>query len=110
MDKLADQDEMVRIVYNSSHGGFGISDKASERYWEIKGQPKPNNWWDCDIKRDDPILLQVIDEIGIEAASGQWSDLAITELPRGTKYIVHEYDGLEEIWTDDNMYWSVAGE
>ena len=107
MDK---QVEMVRIVYNAEHGGFGLSEKAQKRIWEIRGQPMPENWWDSDIHREDPALLQVIDEMGLDEVSGHHAELAITELPRGTKYIVHEYDGMEEIWTMDNMFWNIAGE
>ena len=104
MDK---QEDMVRIVYNACYGGFGLKHKAEDRYWEIKGQPKPEHWYDYQLNREDPIILQIIDEKGIDFVH---PDLAIAELPRGTKYFIHEYDGLEEIWTDDNMYWSVAGE
>jgi hypothetical protein len=40
--------DMVRIVYNTCYGGYGLSDKAIKRYWEIKGEPEPEDW----TKRD----------------------------------------------------------
>ena len=73
MDK---QVEMVRIVYNAGYGGFGLKHKAEDRYWEIKGQPKPQHWYDTDICRHDPALLQVIDEMGLEAATADFAELA----------------------------------
>ena len=41
MDK---KEDMVRVVYNATYGGFGISQEAEDLYWEIKGQPKPKYW------------------------------------------------------------------
>jgi hypothetical protein len=103
--------DMVRIVYNTDWGGYGLSDKAIKRYWEIKGEPEPEDWTKReDFKRHDPILLQVIDEIGLDAASGNWAELAITELPRGTKYYIKEYDGYECVVTPKDIKWSIAGE
>jgi len=104
--------DMVRIVYNTCYGGYILSDKAIKRYWEIKGEPNPEDWLKRKaFKRHDPILLQVIDEIGLaEAAGGRYTDLAIVELPRGTKYYINEYDGLENVMTEENIKWSIAGE
>ena len=59
MDK---QVEMVRIVYNATYGGFGISQEAEDLYWEIKGQPKPKYWYDYQLNREDPIILQRSEE------------------------------------------------
>ena len=107
MDK---QEDMVRVVYNASYGGFGLKHKAEDRYWEIKGQPKPQHWYDTDLCRHDPALLQVIDEMGLEEVTADYAELAITELPHGTKYFIDEYDGMETVRTIDDIVWSVAGE
>ena len=104
--------DMVRIVYNTCYGGYILSDKAIKRYWEIKGEPNPEDWLKRKVfERHDPILLQVIDEIGLaEAAGSRYAELAIVELPRGTKYYINEYDGLENVMTEENIKWSIAGE
>jgi hypothetical protein len=112
------KNKMVRIVYNACYGGFSLSVKAKERYRALKGESQPANgesqpanWHHYEgLQRHDPILLQVIDEIGLDAASGNWAELAIRELPRGTKYYINEYDGLESVMTPKDIKWSIAGE
>jgi hypothetical protein len=104
--------DMVRVIYNACYGGYCLSEKAIKRYWEIKGEPQPANWWEYhDLQRYDPILLQVIDEIGLaEASESRYAKLAIRELPRGTKYYIKEYDGYECVVTPKDIKWSIAGE
>ena len=100
---------MTKIVYNTCYGGFGLSDKAIKRYWELKGKPVPDDFtqWDFEDNRADPILAQVVEELG-EDADGHFAELAIHELEPGTKYRIHEYDGLETVMSIDDYKWSVA--
>ena len=97
----------TKIVYNACYGGFGLSRKAINRYWEIQGEPCPKNWYDSDMNRTDPILVQVVEELG-KKASGFAADLVIEELPKGTLYRINECDGYESIETADSVDWSVA--
>lgn len=46
--------------------------------------------------RHDPILVQVVEELGDEA-SGACAKLKIIEIPDGVDYIVDEYIGMEHI-------------
>ena len=97
---------MRKIVYNTCFGGASLSDKAIERYAELKGI----TYFSCrDILADrtDPVLIQVIEELG-EEANGNSADLQITELPAGTQYHIHEYDGNERIMTPDDYNWVIA--
>jgi hypothetical protein len=113
---------MTKIVYNACYGGFGLSDKAIQRYSDLAGLgliykgeklnerwelPDGKYWWSSDLSRTDPILIQVIEELGKEADSN-YAKLAIHELPVGTLYRIDEYDGLETIMTQDDYDWSVA--
>lgn len=98
---------MTKIVYNACYGGFGLSEKAINRYWQIKGEPAPNDWYDRDVDRADPILVQVVEELGKEA-NGYCAKLVIDELPSGTLYRIDEYDGLESIMTQSDYKWSIA--
>lgn len=123
---------MTKIVYNGCFGGFGLSTEAVRRYLEIKGisyteetaeytsfrdvrfrigtsvMGDPKYFYDFEIEdRTDPILVQVVEELG-DAASGQFSDLCIRELDPGTKYRLQEYDGSEWIETEEDILWSVA--
>lgn len=49
-----------------------------------------------ELDRSDPILLQVIDELG-EKANGAYAKLAVVEIPDGTDYTIEEYDGNEHV-------------
>ena len=115
---------MTKIVYSACFGGFGLSGEAMRRYAELKGNgwsaSNDNNfsfWYlidetgkrfsDDDFRRDDPILVQVVEELG-ERANTRFSDLRITEIPAGTKYRIDEYDGNESVLTIDDYDWSVA--
>lgn len=49
-----------------------------------------------DLERTDPILVQVVEELG-EEASGRCSALKVVEIPDGIEWEIDEYDGLESI-------------
>jgi len=94
---------VTKIVYNSCYGGFELSKAAVDLYWEFKGEPKPLNW-DYDLlSRDDPILVQVVEEMGPKKASGNAARLRIHELPEGTLYRIDEYDGMENVMTQYDL-------
>jgi len=59
------------------------------------------------IERNDPILAQVVEELGKEV-NGYGSELRIRELETGTKYHIDEYDGAEFVIAHDEMNWSLA--
>jgi len=100
---------MAKIVYNGCFGGFELSDKAVARYWELKGLPVPDAFtrYDLEDDRADPILVQVVEELGGEADT-MFSNLQIRELPEGTLYRIDEYDGMETVMTQDEYTWRVA--
>lgn len=149
-DLTADQKQFLNeiqgvryVVINKQHGGFGLSQKAIQRYLELKGvkyyvednerfgslvgprywlvpkeqqlqEPDAETWHgmtlterqqhnrlyeqqvfcDRDLDRDDPVLVQVIKEMGTDA-SGRHADLKIVEIPADVEWIIEEYDGLE---------------
>ena len=98
---------MTKIVYNTCYGGFGLSKEAIARYWEIRGETKPDDWYVYEVNRADPILVQVVEELGKAAGDG-FAKLAIREVEAGTKYRIDEYDGSESVMTQDEYTWSVA--
>lgn len=49
-----------------------------------------------DISRNDPILIQVIEELG-DAANGDHAELAIVEIPDDVEWEISEYDGSEHV-------------
>jgi hypothetical protein len=74
------QDE--RIAYNKKH---------SEQ-----------TWYDRSVSRHDPILVQVVEELG-EKANGSYAKLAIAEV--SGPYRIDEYDGYETVKQPDGYDW-----
>jgi len=60
-----------------------------------------------DFDRTDPILVQVVEELGSKA-DGSCAELTIETLEKGTLYRINEYDGYESIETNNDITWSVA--
>lgn len=53
-------------------------------------------WYYRDVERHDPVLVQVVEELG-DAASGRHSELRIVDIPDDVEYSIEEYDGKEHI-------------
>jgi hypothetical protein len=51
-------------------------------------------FYDRDVPRDDPLLIETIDELG-ELADGDFARLKIVEVPDDANWYIEEYDGLE---------------
>lgn len=59
---------------------------------------------DRDIKRDDPILIEVIKELK-KKANGICANLKIVKIPDNIEYEISEYDGLETV-EEKHRSWS----
>ena len=53
-------------------------------------------WYEREIERHDPILVEVVQELG-DKANGRCAELDVIEIPDGVDYEVEEYDGKEWI-------------
>jgi hypothetical protein len=86
-----------RVLINTSYGGFNLSKEAKEMYKTFtQNVERPKHWYmDTDIERDDPILLQVVDTLGLKACSGFCSALGIVEIPDDVNWVIQDYDGME---------------
>lgn len=88
----------MRIVINSCHGGFGLSDVAEIRYKEHYNITDPY-WHTHEISRDDPYLIQLIEDMGDEVDT-RFSKLKIVEIPDDVKWHIGEFGGIE--WVAEN--------
>ena len=109
----------MKVVINACYGGFGLSDSAFEKFLDRKGiawEKCINKYNEADhynkghmgehdyflfahymIKdRSDPDLVAVVEEMD-ELANSKYSKLKVVEIPDGTEWTVHEYDGMEWI-------------
>jgi hypothetical protein len=89
--------------------GFYMWIKVPQDEYDKMSIDEQHEVWfhDRDLDRADPILVQVVEELG-EKASGRCARLEIQELPKGTMYRITEYDGFESVETRDAVDWKVA--
>lgn len=53
-------------------------------------------WYDREIDRADPALVQAVEELG-DAAGGSYAELKVVEIPDDVDWMIQEYDGMEHI-------------
>ena len=56
-------------------------------------------WSHYDLERKDPLLIQVVEEMG-KNANNRFSELKVVEIPDDVAWHIQEYDGLE--WVAEN--------
>jgi len=93
-----------KVVINNCYGGFGLSEKAIQRYNEISDRGIIDSWDALELPRHDPVLVQVVEELGDES-NGRNAALRLEEIP-GNRYLIEEYDGAETIFCPE-MNWIV---
>jgi hypothetical protein len=111
-----------KIAINKCFGGFGLSRKAFLRLRELKQEaainepdigdfyndgsgPRKSDFSFCDnIKRDDPLLIQVIKEIG-DRINGKCASIKVVEIPDNVEWEIMEYGGREWI-AEKHETWS----
>ena len=100
---------LTKVVYNSSYGGFSISVEALTRMQELgfTGEASVNSLhnncayiYDC--PRHNPVLVQVVEELGKKANSPS-SDLCIAQV--FGPYRIEAYDGAETVMEPDDYEW-----
>lgn len=58
--------------------------------------PDDVHFFDDDIKRTDPDLIAVVEELG-EEANGDCAELSVIEIPDDVEYDINDYDGIESV-------------
>lgn len=105
----------MKLVVNRCFGGFGLSQKAVELYFQLKGwklisvphgslytdyynekEDDKTYWYAGDLERNDPTLLQVVATLG-EEANGRFADLEIIDIPDDINWEITDYDGMESV-------------
>lgn len=70
---------------------------SNEEEWDDYMKKNPNEdiyWHSRGVERNDPVLVQTVEELG-EEANGDCALLRIVEIPDGVDWVVREYDGSE---------------
>jgi hypothetical protein len=92
-----------RVVINDCYGGFGLSSEAIAMYKEKAGITDPS-FYDREVARDDPYLVEVVRELGVKA-NGAHAHLKVVEIPADVSWHIAEYDGNEWV-AEDHRTWS----
>lgn len=111
----------MKIVINSSFGGFGLTDKELLAYASKKGialYEKESEFSDgkdfytspnfedesffshFDMERTDPCLIEVVEEINYPTS------LKVVEIPDGIDYSIEDYSGGKESIHEVHRSWS----
>lgn len=102
-----------KVVINRCYGGFGLSREAITTY--VKRKYNKNVVFErdivdlldrsyvdgkrfivYDIERDDPVLVEVVEELG-DSANGPFAALGVVEIPADIEWVIDEYDGVEKV-------------
>ena len=103
----------MRLVINSSNGGFQLSKQAEDLYKKYIHEKDPdiifsNDFFTEDdigrkIPRYDPCLIRVVEELR-HSKNSEDSDLKIVRIPDGIKWMIQEYDGYEWVSQAHTIY------
>ncbi len=92
----------MKIVINKCFGGFGLSKEGDTEYLVRSGliidglTSWPSDYSDWDIPRNDPVLVQLIEE-NAELYGDRGTRLVVVEIPYDVDWEISEYDGREHI-------------
>lgn len=111
----------MKVAINKCYGGFVLSNAAHERLialgvphyakWdEIPKNEEPyvvdyngfgedkyaSNFRDY-TKRNHPLLIQAIEELGEDKSSGMFGEIRVIEIPDDIEFEIDDYDGIESI-------------
>lgn len=111
----------MKVVINRCFGGFGLSHDAIMKWSEYSGvklypvidnreyfsdyythyhtdpsHSKDSYWSEYNLKRDDPALVRVVEEMGKDSW-GNYAELKVVEIPDDVDWYIHEYDGSESV-------------
>ena len=90
-EKLIAERKGIRIVFKNGFTGDEVSFEDVIKSWRVDIYSNLE-----DLKRNDPDLIAVIEEIG-QKANTPVSDICIVEIPDDVEWVVEEYDGMEWI-------------
>lgn len=88
----------MKIVINKCYGGFSLSEAAYKELgleWDGYGYGHSDD-------RASPDLVAVVEKLG-EAASGNFGELKVVDIPDGIDYRIEDYDGIE--WIAEGRTW-----
>lgn len=111
----------IKVVYNASFGGFSLSVQAAMWLAErgnneatefLAGSVDDSDMFSLpfycwELPRHSRLLIECVETLGSDTASGKFSELKIAAL-KGDRYKIEEYDGSESIVEPEDIEWIVV--
>jgi hypothetical protein len=94
---LVPPEERITLVEAKNWSSMSLTERLA-----YNKKHSEQTWYDRNVSRHDPILVQVVEELG-EKASGDCAKLAIAEV--SGPYRIDEYDGSESVKQPDGYDW-----
>lgn len=96
----------MKIVINKCFGGFSLSKEAYDFLGLEWGETEKfcKNGYAFSDDRTNPKLVECIEKLG-EKANGQYSKLAVIEIPDNIDWYIDDYDGYESV-EEKHRSWS----
>ena len=91
-----------KVVINRKYGVFALSRAGILLYEKLSDR----TFDEFEVKRHDPFLIQVVEQLGTKANADEYTDLDIVNIT-GNKYKIDEYDGAEKVITPESIKWVV---
>lgn len=85
----------MKVAINRCFGGFGLSEEAY-KYLGLKWDGFGYAYRDYEM-RTDPALIECIEKLGSEKASGLLSHVEVVEIPDDVDWYIDDYDGMETV-------------
>lgn len=85
----------MKVAINRCWGGFSLSEAAYKELglkWDGYGYA-----YNSDEKRTDPALIECIEKLGSDKASGSLANVRVVEIPDDIEFEITDYDGMEAI-------------
>lgn len=94
------QDRSLKLYYNNL-----VCEQEQSMNLYYKDSVSDDNYFDDrDIPRDDPVLVQIVEELGHDA-DGYYANLKIVEIPDDVEWHIAEYDGGSEHVAENHRKW-----
>jgi hypothetical protein len=107
MAEQQDETPTIEIVINKRYGGFGLSRAALDEIVKMGYKFENPEYPDGELSdmRHNSHLVKVVKMLG-ESASGDRAKLVVQKIPEELKdyYVVNEYDGMETITYDWDIF------
>lgn len=101
----------MKVVINRCHGGFSLSLEAVKymaNLGSVQAQEelasKAFYGYVYDNERDNKYLVEAVEVLGSDVASGSCAELCVIEVPNNVQWHIAEYNGMEHVAQNHATY------